>query len=804
VALFGPPNVERMVAHQDARGLIRALDYDRDAEVRRQAAEALGLLGDEQALAPLVFCLNDEDLDVRKAAARALGQIGDPRAVDALTALVGQEPEDLAAVAVEALGDIGDAEATPTLIAALVDEDPTLREVSSQALAKIGAGAAFALLKKLDETEGEIHEAVRQTLRRMGPEAVNELALQVGDRRNLERSKAALALGEIGTPQAIEALVKALNSTDLHVLPAVMKALATIGEPSVDALIEALESESTLLVRSTIDALGRIGSPRAAEPLRKVAATRNAVLRDLALQALARIPDEAAIEPLIEQLKADAWTVRRQAAVALGRANAELAIPALIGVLSDPEPPVRRAAAASLDLHGWNPDDETDPTNAAGYWVAMRYWDKAVACGEAAVQPLLASLRDSVWDERRPATMALIEIGMPAVEPLLEALEDEDSGVRHSAAFALGRIYQAATAEPEGEAVEAAEQELAEQEPSTEPAESQEPAEGELPEETTTEEQESLVEMVPAERLIEPLKEALADADESVRSAAARSLGLLGAVEVVPLLVQQLQDTPVARVGAADALGRLGEAAVPALAQVLEDENADARTSAAEALGSSNSVNAVEPLIGALSDDAEPVRVAAARGLVRLGELAVPKLVEHLASDDAGLQIAMSAILGQIGNQAAVPALYALLGSENETVRLTAGAALHSLWVASREQAEPLNGVSSLFVMTCSPTPEDEDLQRWLISESFADLATDRPDITEVHTLMMVDQSRLHESYEPLPEEGYAFEAIVERFRTWVGEQGVDLEEWEQRFFHREIMTEESSDAHIVCLYYAL
>ncbi len=811
MALFGPPNVERLVAHQDTRGLIRALDYDRDAEVRRQAAEALGVMSDEQALAPLMFRLTDDDPTVRQAAARSLGQIGDPRAVDALTALVSEEPVELATTAIEALGAIGDAGATPTLIATLVDEDPALREVSSQALVQVGTGAVFALLRKLDETTGEIQDAVRQTLRNMGPETVNDLAAQVADRRNLERGKAALALGEIGNERAIEALVQALNSTDLHVLPSVMKALATIGEPSVDALIAALESDNTLLVRSTIDALGRIASPRAAEPLRKVAATRNAVLRDLALQALARIPDEAAIEPLIEQLKAEAWTVRRQAAIALGQANAELAIPALVGALSDPEASVRRAVAASLELHKWQPADETNPSTAAGYWVAMRYWDNAVACGEAAIEPLIACLHDSVWDERRPPTNALIQIGLPAVPALMEALEDEDRGVRHSAAFALGRIYRAAKAA-------AAEAEEAEEAGSTEEAEEaaeaaagpevvaeveevEEAEEGEEAEEAVT----KAFEPVPPEKLIEPLKNALSDPDESVRGAAARSLGMLGATEAVPLLIQRLHDTPVARVGASDALAMLGDAAVPALAETLKDEDAQVRAAAGEALGSSNHVGAVEPLIDALSDEAEPVRLAAARGLARLGDLAVPQLIERLTTDeDTGVQIALTAILGQIANQEAGPALYTLLGSENETVRLTAAAALQSLWVASREHAEPLRGISSLFVMTFTPTPKDEELQRFLITESFGDLATGRPDITEVHTMIMVDQSRLHETYRPLPEEGYVYSQIVDQFREWVSEQGVEPDEWEQRFFHREIMTEESTDAHIVCLYYAL
>ena len=751
MALFGPPNVERLVDRQDTRGLLRALDYERDPEVRRKAAEALGLMEDEQALAPLIFRLNDDDLEVRKAAARALGQVGDPRAVDALTSLVEQGPDELAAVAMRALGEIGSADATPTLITILADEDTELREAASRALALIGVGAVFPLLRRMEGSSEDFQNVVRQTLRRMGPETVNELAMQVADRRNLERSKAAQALGEIGNAEAINALVKSLNSSDLHVQPAVMSALATIGEPSVDALIDALDSDSILLVRTAIDALGRVGSPRAAGPLRHVAATRNAVLRDLALKSLARIPDEAAIKPLIEQLQAEAWAARRQAAIALAQANRDLAAPALIAALSDPEPVVARAAAASLDLHKWKPTAETDPVSAAAFWVALRYWDRAVDLGGAAIEPLMARLRDAAWEERRGPTDALIKLGEPALEPLIEALQDEDPGVRHSAAYALGRIEEA----KETEAGDA-------------------------------------------------LKELLSDANEPVRAAAARSLGLLGATEAVPLLIERLHDAPAVRANASSALAMFGDQAVPALAEVLEDEDPNVRAAAAEALGASNSAEAVTPLIDALSDEEESVRLPVARGLARLGDLAVPTLTERLATEETGMQIAIAAILGQIGNQDAVSALYPLLGDEDETVRLTAAAALQNLWIESRETSEPLQGVSALFVMTFTTVSEDEDLQRWLISESFADLSTDRPDISQVHTMMMVDQSRLHEAFEPLPEQGYDFDVIVERFREWIAEQGADLKEWESRFYHREIMTEESPDALIVCLYYAL
>ena len=103
MGLFGPPNVDRMKARRDVMGLINALGYEKDANVRAAAAGALEKLGwrpgqDEIGVAywigkgewdkcvelgalavePLVAAIkNWRDHDERKAAAgRAIDQIG--------------------------------------------------------------------------------------------------------------------------------------------------------------------------------------------------------------------------------------------------------------------------------------------------------------------------------------------------------------------------------------------------------------------------------------------------------------------------------------------------------------------------------------------------------------------------------------------------------------------------------------------------------------------------------------------------------------------------------------------------------
>lgn len=109
MGIFGPPDIDKLKTKQDVDGLIRALAYKKDAQIREAAAETLRDLADERALEPLVEALTDSDWDVRGAAARALGSIGEARAVAPLTAVLDAEEEHdpVLEAAAEALIAIG-------------------------------------------------------------------------------------------------------------------------------------------------------------------------------------------------------------------------------------------------------------------------------------------------------------------------------------------------------------------------------------------------------------------------------------------------------------------------------------------------------------------------------------------------------------------------------------------------------------------------------------------------------------------------------------------------------------------------
>lgn len=122
---------------------------DKDATVRRNAADALGQNADKEAIPALIKALADEDLYVRRFAAQALGKIG-PDAKDAvpgLSKLVKDEHKQVAEAAAEALGKIGGAAAIKPLIEAVEDKagSSMSRRRAIQSLGAMGPDAKPAV-----------------------------------------------------------------------------------------------------------------------------------------------------------------------------------------------------------------------------------------------------------------------------------------------------------------------------------------------------------------------------------------------------------------------------------------------------------------------------------------------------------------------------------------------------------------------------------------------------------------------------------------------------------------------------------
>ena len=213
----------------------------------------------------------------------------------------------------------------------------------------------------------------------------------------------------------------------------------------IKGLIKALRYRKDEGVRqAAAESLGKIKDRRAVEPLIAALKDESFSVRQAAAEALGKIKDRRAVEPLSAALKDAEGPVRLAAAESLGKIKDRRAVEPLSAALKDAEWVVCIAAAQALDHLGWEPaQDEI----AGWYWMAKRDWDKCVALGALAVEPLIAALKDQYSWARKAAAEALGEIKDPrAVEPLIAALES--SGMRYSAAKALGKIGDARAVEP--------------------------------------------------------------------------------------------------------------------------------------------------------------------------------------------------------------------------------------------------------------------------------------------------------------------------------------------------------------------
>lgn len=152
-------------APADAPDACRAALADRDAAVRRRAAEHAASVA--VALECLLDLLTEPDATVVEAAAWAIGERGDHGAVAALARCATSHREPLAReAAVAALGAIGDERALPAILQACTDK-PAIRRRAVLALAPFtGPEVDTALQRALADRDWQVRQAAEDLLGR--------------------------------------------------------------------------------------------------------------------------------------------------------------------------------------------------------------------------------------------------------------------------------------------------------------------------------------------------------------------------------------------------------------------------------------------------------------------------------------------------------------------------------------------------------------------------------------------------------------------------------------------------------------
>jgi HEAT repeat protein len=345
---------------------------DPQPDIRREAALALGAMGEAAASAAPQLGAVLEDEHAQTAATFALGQIGQiPAGAEAkIKANTKSKDDFLSTVSYWTLARVHPEnkelrrEATERLVARIMDKDPFVRVAAARGLAALPPAPEITLpilekaLKDADETTA--HYAL-DALATLGPAAVPRL-LDALKHKQL-RGQVIYVLGQIGpkAAPATEALAKLLRDDDSRVAIESAIALGKIGpeaKSAVPALVAALQQKECSNAHAIIFALGRIGpSASAAEPkLLELTKSPDHTLAIPSAWAITQLHPGSAeivakVSPVIVAGLADPLAESREAAAeALGSLGplAKGSIPALEKATKDEQKSVREAATEAL------------------------------------------------------------------------------------------------------------------------------------------------------------------------------------------------------------------------------------------------------------------------------------------------------------------------------------------------------------------------------------------------------------------------------------------------------------------------
>ena len=438
----------------------RALD-DEDQNVRFHAIEALGRIAAPEAVEPLTRIAQSGDFFLSFPAIDALANTDDPRVVPSLRSLLHNDL--LCPAVVDTLGVLGDEDCVAPLVELLNSgrgEPARVAAALEQIKERYGHAAAagdhvvdiarsamrpegFKRLSSAAERREMPIDALVSVLGWMGARAVHVLTAMIGDPD--VHAQAANGIVAIGGP-SVEPLIERLSGDDRASRLAAAALLGRVGDSrAVPVLVEALASADAELVTTAAASLATLGDTRAMESLLALFDHDQPAVRQAAIAAVNAIGADI-VEPRVRERFSDPSPHVRECAIRVaGYFGFESGVPVILEALADPHEDVRRAAIEQLPILD-HPQavprlasaiEEETARNRAAAAHAARAVDDARLCPS-----LLAALADSdPWvryfaagslGQRRDTDAAGLLAGVAAA--------DRAAHVRIAAFHALGAI----------------------------------------------------------------------------------------------------------------------------------------------------------------------------------------------------------------------------------------------------------------------------------------------------------------------------------------------------------------------------
>ena len=374
-----------------------------------KSAHALGIIGHERAVVPLIEVLKFNNLRVNIRAAEALGNIGDRRAFLPLMELLKEEDLELQIKVVEALGKIGDERAVDVLCHKLKETEPELRLAAVKSLAGLSSSTSIEPLMDIIKND-----------------------------KNLEIKRLAIkALGSIKNPVSVPFLMDLYRKRKEEFEDSIVEALYSIEDKRASSVfVSSLESDRPQVRFLSAKALGNSDSREAVPALLKTLYDEDWAVCAEVIKALGKFADTRALEEIKDFIGHKRSYIRKLAVKAAGNMGME-ASSIILPALKDKHNYVRFSAAIALHNMGWDTDDIC---LKADYYFAGRDYKNLLSLGNTGIEALVKGLGDSYSIIKDSVEIFIMSLGDRTKPVILSALKSQDPQVRSCALKLLGKL----------------------------------------------------------------------------------------------------------------------------------------------------------------------------------------------------------------------------------------------------------------------------------------------------------------------------------------------------------------------------
>ncbi|HMI32051.1 MAG TPA: HEAT repeat domain-containing protein, partial [Candidatus Limnocylindrales bacterium] len=451
--------IEQRAAERDTTGLAATLRRDRSPARRAAAARALGLIQERASVPALTGALADPSAMVRREAAFALGLMGDSLAVRVVALRWEGELDPGAREAmVTALGYMGAQAAAPSIVRALDAKREPERWAAALAAARIKSRSLISpLTAHAEDPRTEMRWRVAYALGRIqdraGSPALRNLAR---DKTEQVRMFAARSLGEIADSASADILAGLLRDSAWRVRVNAAQALGVLGARGKAGAVRALLGDASPHVRwEAALTLGALMDTASVAPLTRALSDSSTGVVQGAAIALLQIQGEQAMAAVAPQLDLLPGFMRSGLVEALGKVRGPMALQTLLARAGDPTDPPEATGAISglaqrradstvvaVSLRGLLPPSANTPQR--DFTVVSSAAEALGQLGDSASVPALARLLGRVGttedaDVRASAASALATIKTrEALAALATVRRDPERRIRETVCTALG------------------------------------------------------------------------------------------------------------------------------------------------------------------------------------------------------------------------------------------------------------------------------------------------------------------------------------------------------------------------------